>query len=731
MWSLLCGFIGSLTFLVLLVNVFSSIVHSPPLLLLILIVALYIPFSSLFLLPIDLVSSSLSDEDKLNFFYVGSKKIILNAWRVNYWLGFLLTWLVLPLVQTYYSSNNFRFKRRLEDLLIYNVKFYLVYLAVAVLGAVYVYISVGLNFASIKSLVVVLLHSYSLILAIWFMGYGLINIPKTLFWDSLVIRLAERYFVGHYFGRLLNLRDAYRDLKTNLHDAIELIRSLDSIRGRQTAYHTQWVEYLSSCVYNLMRSRNFASSEPATLHRALNNYNNRFNENISLVDERLTDEALLSITKNFKDAYYRFLINESVYYNAVRKVISIQDIRASLASHSLVFRAPSKSRFSLSNIFKSSRSKYWYHYYLNPLFLKLMGVFFVLLTALVTLSEVFHNTRLSLINMLLFSNEERNRLLFTAAFILLLLSYMSLSALISLSKTKIFLIYKLIPKNSNPSSCVWYSSYAIRLTIPLCYNFLTLLNKQILSNSSSQTLSKITASFQKSQFALFLGNSINMIALGQTANNILPYFVLVPVLIQLYKIKQSHSSVNERVLREPLDNSFFLRLRGKLSSIINEFEFLLFDDVDDDFEDDLEANRGAYGDLEEDDPLAFNPFQDSSSSGLLVNRNQDNRTTALISKVNRLIKEELENPKSLLNTFDDNYTIFYDSSLQALMDKLRGRQGIHMDSTDNNLFDRDQYDDDAAGNFAVDSPDNLEFEFDGESDEERPRVNNEEGWGRI
>ncbi|GMM36596.1 hypothetical protein DASC09_039210 [Saccharomycopsis crataegensis] len=755
MWPcLLAAFIFSVSLSIYSVNLFSNILNNPPLLSFILVLALYIPFSSIFLLPIDLISSSLETPGSHNFFYVESKTLILNLWRFNYWLGFVMTWMVLPLIQCYFSSNNFIFKKRLHDSIIYNLKFYSVYVLVGIIGIVYVYFNIGLTFTSIKALIIIMSHSYSLILAIWFMGYGLVNLPKTIFWNSFIIRLNDRYLVNHYFLKLLNLKDEYHDSKTNFNQITSLIKNLHSIIDVQNnEYHKQWIEYLYSSVNNSLKynnnnniNANSMDQHTISLQSNLNNYNNRFNQEMVLVNNQLSDEFLIGITKNFKDSYYQYLINESLYYALIKKVIKIQDIKNSRTTHTLTFRTPNKthSKFSINHLinkvlFKSASSKYWYYYYLNPFSLKLYGLLLSSLSILIAMSEVFHNTKLSLINIIVFRHDANNNELITTMFILVLLSFMSFAALISLSKTKIFTIYKLIHKNSNPSSCVWYSSYAIRLTIPLCYNFLTLLNGQILSNSDDNGAQSLASKFQKSQFALFLGNSINLIGIGQSINNILPYFVLVPIIIQFYKIQNSHSKVNKsiNVNGTVSQNSSFNRLRRKVSGIIEDFEFLLFDDMDDDYEDDEdydhESNRAAYSNTNSDEGQTFGNYGDgsSSSSSRLLNSLQasgpqcSRKAQLIISRVDVLINYELTNARSLLNTYDDNYSIFYNFSLRHYLKLLfkraesfrNGGDGVTIDGG-LGLLDGDGYDDDAHGEIALRGDYDLEFEFSGEDEEE-------------
>ena len=81
-------------------------------------------------------------------------------------------------------------------------------------------------------------------------------------------------------------------------------------------------------------------------------------------------------------------------------------------------------------------------------------------------------------------------------------------------------MYHLFPNDSNPVSVVFFTMYSNRLTIPLSYNFLTLLQS-----------SKV-----HSQFDTFLGKSINLSVLGGFFNTTLPRLIIIPILFASFNV---------------------------------------------------------------------------------------------------------------------------------------------------------------------------------------------------
>lgn len=92
----------------------------------------------------------------------------------------------------------------------------------------------------------------------------------------------------------------------------------------------------------------------------------------------------------------------------------------------------------------------------------------------------------------------------------------------SLSLIKLFNIYKVeFNSNSDPVSSIFFISYALRLTIPLGYNFLMLLNPEISEISS---------------FSKFVTGNLHLIKIGEILNNFIPRLVLIPVLLSVFGI---------------------------------------------------------------------------------------------------------------------------------------------------------------------------------------------------
>src|SRR5690606_32671391 len=74
--------------------------------------------------------------------------------------------------------------------------------------------------------------------------------------------------------------------------------------------------------------------------------------------------------------------------------------------------------------------------------------------------------------------------------------------------------YALVHRKTSPGSACFYASYACRLTVPLSFNFLMFLPRDVAHDST---------------FYKFLGESINLTPLGEGFSTFFPILILLPI----------------------------------------------------------------------------------------------------------------------------------------------------------------------------------------------------------
>lgn len=466
------------------------------------VLAILIPISTVFLLPIDLLSSN--ESEKSNFFYVDSR-IILNLWRFDYWTAFILMWSFLPFLQEYYRSGSFTTRNKINDSIRANLKFQLVVGSIGIVGLVYFFVKFGFKFSIFKSLLIALSHTYSLVLSLWLMSHGLVNIPRRRFHNSL--NLSKQLEV--LYLNLPKKHDDMNDSLYNLKDICSVINNIvnlidnDSAQANEFIYRDE-ILYLKSLVpLNLKLTNHIRSVEFSNLNQ------------INL-------KILTNLHSTFKRDFTTYQSNKFEFEKSKQKILELEK---------LVEPESSNNDRDFGFIVKK---------YCVPVLNFLFALFLSVLSFIIIESEILHSTKYSIINFLLINNKisSTSKLVISIVF----LCYMAFSALISLTRIKIFKIYHLFLKNSDPVSVVFFTMYANRLTIPLSYNFITLLQQN-----------KLNSNFNK-----LLGNSINLSLLGEAFNEFLPRLILIPILLTFFnvfdKIK-SKFQLNDYYFSDGVDSS--------------------------------------------------------------------------------------------------------------------------------------------------------------------------------
>lgn len=401
-----------------------------------------------------------------------------------------MTWAILPGLQGFVDSGYYGTTRKIADSFRRNAKYQLVLLVVGGVGLVYVILSSGLSFGSLKALAIALSHSYALVLALWLMGHGFINLPRRLWVEA---NSAE--CLRHFYQQAMPANDAIAEALSDYADIAAEVMALRPFRD--IGQYAPWIDELLSKVEAGpgIPLTNHTSSTPVTGHAR------------NQVDRSMiNDDYLSSLTSRFKTARNRLIRYDADWQKLLREASRVEDIFNSKESSALVFR------------FKKTplppRAAFWYYSIIRPQLQRFFAVFFAALSIVIVWSEITHGTVLSIVNI---------SMKYTTGFwqqtlSSLFLGYMCACALSSLTRIRIFKVYALVYRHTDPSSLLFYAMYACRLTVPLSFNFITLITSR------------------DSVFEDFLGKFINLTPLGKYFNDWLPRFILIPMLMTVFHV---------------------------------------------------------------------------------------------------------------------------------------------------------------------------------------------------
>ena len=504
-FTIIALLIISLLVLLLLRN-YLPLRSSPAYLILPIFLSLALPASIILLVPIDLASSATTEDESAKGIWL-PERVLLVAWRITYWLTFVLTWFILPLLGDFIDAGY----REINDRLVYslrtNARYQAIVLGCGIVGLVYIIIDYGFDLTAVKGLVVALAYVWGLTLAIYLMGHGLVAVPRRMFRNANIS------------GSLRRLQSQAPKLHEQLDDAIATLEELEAqvtqLQQRKTGTARDYHEWIEDLVDMTSLPEGRVTTNPIMADAA------------AKVPAVITDRYLADLGRRLGRAKHQRARRIEEWDRLVQKAADLQAILDSKASKKLSFgRSTPHSSFLERASFITPYMRYHLYVHALPAMRIAIGSLFSLASVSIIWSEIikFPAPQLSVISLTVVHhpNQEDYKVgfggqLVASAWIL----YMCACALASFSDVPVWGNRALVRRNTYAEHACWYAGQIAKLTVPLSYNFLTFLSRDI---------------HQKTVFYHFLGRLINLTPLGKGFDYFFPIFILVPVCATLFNL---------------------------------------------------------------------------------------------------------------------------------------------------------------------------------------------------
>ncbi|KAF9969688.1 hypothetical protein BGZ73_007819 [Actinomortierella ambigua] len=492
-------------------------------------VSWFFPFSIVGLVPLDLSSTlyrSCNHEDacKEPFTYV-SQEFLVAAWRTMYWSSFVLTWVLIPILQAYTQSGQFTVMKRLRNAVRDNLIYQMIIGVVALLGLLYVIYSIGTK--DLRAYLMALSNSWGLILVVVFMGYGMVEVPR---------RLWHKGDNERELRRISFKASAVKDTKQDTEEEVMRVAKMQPsdplkplvdkmVHNFPEARSIQFESSrTSSPLPGSARDRStpsnngrlFGSSQTPATARTVG----RKSSVESMVPAVLTENYLANLNARIKKALRMRDRWTAIWHDLLQEGFLAQDIQENADNPERKFRSTLRP---LNNKPTDFWLKVEWHWYLRirPVCFRVASVFCALVSIVIVWSEVTFkkgDPPLSIIGLLiqLAKKEMSYGAIEAVSFFTML--YMCACAYSSLLKMRLLNIYVLVPNHhTDEPTLLFMGSYLCRLTFPLVYNFLTIGKED------------------STEFAEYMGR-MNMVPLLGKFNDYMPYAILVPTLITLFNV---------------------------------------------------------------------------------------------------------------------------------------------------------------------------------------------------
>jgi hypothetical protein len=464
--------------------------------------ALALPASIILLVPIDLASGARTESASGGIWL--PDRVLLVAWRISYWLTFMLTWVILPLMGEYIDSGYRTPRDRILYSLRSNGRYQLVVLGCGIAGLVYVIFQNGFHPTSIKALVMALAYCWGLILAIYLMGHGLVAIPRRLIRNANIAGRLRRIQ-----SHAPKVHDRLTDAITNLEELEAQVAQLHTRKTGTARDFKEWIEELS---------------EMTTLPESRPSTNPSVREAPSQVPAVITEKYLAELTRRLNRARHERARFIEEWDHIVQTASDTQTILDSKASKHLSFGRSSPSSSFLTRVsLLTPYTRYLLHVNILPPLRLSLAVFLSLASACIVWSEIvkFPFPHWSIISLTVKPNPTQPMPFGNQLLAALWLLYMCTTTLTAISSVPIWGNRALVRRNTYGESACWYAGQIAKLTVPLSYNFLTFLPQE---------------TREATTFYKFLGKLVNLTPLGKGFDYFFPILILVPVCATLFNL---------------------------------------------------------------------------------------------------------------------------------------------------------------------------------------------------
>ena len=471
-----------------------------------------LPASIVLLVPIDLASSAGTDTQGGRGIWL-AVTVVYKSWRVMYWLTFVLSWAILPLLGEYTDSGYREPRARFLYSVKSNGRYWALMLGTGIIGLIYFVWNNGFNFGNLKGMVMALAYAWSLALAIYLMGHGLVAFPRSLY----------RY--ASISGRLKRLQARAPKIHEKLTNALDKLEQYEwqlvQLKQRKNGTPRDFQEWIDE-----LADRGGLPEDRAAIVGQMST---------ATVPPVITERYLADLTRKLKRARHAKVRFESEWDRLVKKAVRTQAILDSKASKRLQFQTSASGIWGQYTML-TPYTRYHLHVHIIPAFLYFAWVLTSLASLAVVWSEcirsLVRDSKLSIIGLTVVHHppSSRGQIGFGGQFIAAgWLCYMLTCSFLSLTEVKIWGNRALVRRNTYQESATWYSLQLAKLTVPLSYNFVTFMPYTIVHETS---------------FYKLLGIYVESTPIGRGFSDYFPIFILVPVLATAFGLYKKIKNIS-------------------------------------------------------------------------------------------------------------------------------------------------------------------------------------------
>ena len=161
-----------------------------------------------------------------------TKKFIETGYKISYWVLFVFSWFVIPVMKGYVTSGEITISKKLKASLISNVKFFAILGVIGLFAILFCIIKYGASytFLFVKNFSLI----YGLLFYFFLLSYGMVRLPKTLF-----LKFKYEQYIKYLEWEINKFKKKLGEISNNLIKYFSSIKAtVDKYGGNELKYQT-------------------------------------------------------------------------------------------------------------------------------------------------------------------------------------------------------------------------------------------------------------------------------------------------------------------------------------------------------------------------------------------------------------------------------------------------------------------------------------------------------------
>ncbi|KAG6456417.1 LMBR1 domain-containing protein 2 homolog isoform X2 [Manduca sexta] len=381
-----------------------------------------------------------------------------NLWRVVYWTSQCLTWLIMPMMQSYSKAGDFTVKGKLKSALVDNAIYYGSYLFICGILLIYIALKPGvyLDGSKIKAIASSASNTWGLFLLILLLGYALVEVPRNL-WNNA----KKNYTLTYSYFKIAKLSTDKCEAEETVDDILDSLNAVTASVGAGHPLH----RHVETIVQKL----------PIQLRDRLNS---------RAPPERPTSPSLKSLVNLHKKtikALHVLQRTETQWGLMLERIFHLEDVSSNQRSPDKRFQHTFHTpRPRLQRILYPPILEWYWECLFKQYFLKAMAVVTGIMSVAVVWSELTFFSKQPVLSIFANINNAAKYTYNYAAIVTvstIVIAYMFYCAYSTVLKIRLLNLYYLAPHHqTNEYSLIFSGMMVCRLTPAMCLNFLSLIH---------------------------------------------------------------------------------------------------------------------------------------------------------------------------------------------------------------------------------------------------------------